>query len=365
VTRESIGKQREQNALVLNRYARRCGLANQSGGFFLVGARRDAGSGEWVIDGVDFAGIEPATWIADVLRNGDDRLRPVPRFDVKSFDLNGNSKVVVLMVEEVASKPCMTAGRVAIRQPGQTVWVLDPAEIARLGLGSGAQEQAEQVSVRAARSLAEEATPEPPYLRFVLAFAPTRKPDDIAARIFPQSYLDAVGEAARSLPREPLFFEPSFGNDRYIPTAAAGRSAVVAQDESGRQRWTIRVAWDGSVAVRLDAPAQAPHEHRTTGDQFPLPAIRRAANAAETLVERLGGEGVAHVTLIIGAEGFEIRVEESPFTPFDLPSLARATQAPIQVWTDEDGHLQEATSERMAREFFRSCGAPVVEPESE
>ena len=36
-----------------------CGLANQRGGFFLIGPRREGGDGPWVADGVSFGEREP------------------------------------------------------------------------------------------------------------------------------------------------------------------------------------------------------------------------------------------------------------------------------------------------------------------
>src|SRR6266702_3861625 len=233
----------------------------------MIGPRRDAESGEWATDGIDFASREPGTWISEILRNGDDRLRPEPSFDVRAFDVGDNSKLVVVMVEEIDPKPCMTAGRIALRLPGQTVWIYDPAQVRRLvGDGQAVQDQAEAIAFRAARTLATEAPPDGRYFRFVLAFAPTRKPDDIGARVFAQAFLDALDEKARELPREPLFHE--FRRDRHLRTEVADRTSVVAQDLDGRQRWTVRVAWDGSVALRLDAVAEHDSDSRFLSEVF-------------------------------------------------------------------------------------------------
>lgn len=44
------------------------GFANQRGGFFIVGARREGR--RWVVDGVDFGGEEPGVWLSNVLAGG-------------------------------------------------------------------------------------------------------------------------------------------------------------------------------------------------------------------------------------------------------------------------------------------------------
>jgi hypothetical protein len=340
-----------------------CGLSNQRGGFFIIGPRRDAESGEWSADGIDFASREPGTWISDILRNGDDRLRPEPRFDVRAFDVDDTAKLVVVMVEETDQKPCMTGGRIALRLPGQTVWISDPAQVRRLAsAGQAAQDEAEAITHRAARALASEASPEGRYFRFVLAFAPATKPDDISARIFPQTFLDNLDQVANELPREPLFHE--FRRRRPLRTEVADRTSVVAQDLEGRQRWTVRVAWDGSVALRLDASPDHDSDSRFLSEVFQGMLVERAVRAAENLVVQLGGSGRSHVVMISGGEGFSVHVEGIPFAYYDVPSLAAAIEAPIQTRTDLDGRLIDGDVGRMTREFVRGCGAPVVEPES-
>jgi hypothetical protein len=339
-----------------------CGLANQRGGFFLIGPRRDPGSGNWAADGIDFAGREPGTWISDILRNGEDRLRPEPRFDVKAFDVGEDSTLVVVMVEEIDPKPCMTAGRIALRLPGQTVWLDDPSELRRLTSdGESGPKQAEAIALRAAQTLATEPRPEGPFFRFVVAFAPTTKPGDISARIFAQTFLDFLDEVALELPPDPLFHESRRIRD--LRTGVADRTAVVAQDLDGRQRWTVRVAWDGSVAVRLDAKPERDSEARFVSEIFRPMLVDRSVTAAEKLVARLEGSGRSHVVMIVGGEGFSVHVEGIPFAQFDVPSLGAAVEAPIQSWTDVDGQLGEDEAARITREFLRSCGAPVVEPE--
>jgi hypothetical protein len=339
-----------------------CGLANQKGGFFLIGARREQ-DGEWIADGVDFGVREPGTWMSDILRNGDQRLRPEPQFDVKAFDVDEEgSKLVVVMVEEIDQKPCMTGGRAALRLPGQTVWIEDPAHLRRLATeGQGVEDEAEAIALRAAEALGREEPPDEPYLRFVIAFAPTQKPEDLGARIFPQAFLDYLDEVAGELPRGPLFHE--FRRDRFLDTRVADRTSVVAEDQDGRQRWKVRVAWDGSVALRLDAVADRESDARFLSEVFGPMLVERSVSAAEKLVARLGGAGRSHVVMMVGGEGFSVHVQGIPFTFFDVPSLDRAIAAPIQTRTNPDGELTDDEIARITREFLRECGAPVVEPE--
>ena len=61
-----------------------CGFANRDGGYILVGARRDAETGEWSLPGITRPDAEPNLWIGRVLRG----LRPVPHFEPRMWDLD-------------------------------------------------------------------------------------------------------------------------------------------------------------------------------------------------------------------------------------------------------------------------------------
>jgi hypothetical protein len=76
-------------------------FGNTVGGFYIVGATQDGAT--WKLDPVSFSD-EPQTWLSRVIRAN---LRPVPFFDVKSWE-SGKGHVAVVNADPVAEPPCMT-----------------------------------------------------------------------------------------------------------------------------------------------------------------------------------------------------------------------------------------------------------------
>jgi hypothetical protein len=104
-------------------------LANQIGGFLILGARWDKKARRWRLPGSVSPEPEARTWLSKVLGN----LRPVPRFDLRAWHLEGDRWVAVIRVEPVDEPPCMTPlGHVYERVSGDSVRVTDPALLDRL-----------------------------------------------------------------------------------------------------------------------------------------------------------------------------------------------------------------------------------------
>jgi hypothetical protein len=131
-----------------------CGLANQIGGYVIVGARRAKASDPWQLPGVTGPNIdEPEGWLRTVI--SEHGVNPVPMHDVKAWPLGDGAFAAVIAVEPVVRPPCMTAqGHIYERVSGDTKRVTDAAMLARLfdcgrtvGLGT------EQLAIRAAGAL--------------------------------------------------------------------------------------------------------------------------------------------------------------------------------------------------------------------
>jgi predicted HTH transcriptional regulator len=100
-----------------------CAFANQIGGYLILGARWDKRERRWRMAGFVPPEPEAKTWLSNVL----DGLRPVPRYDLKAWALNGQRVVAVVQVEPVDVAPCMTPqGHVYERVSGKSVRVTDP-----------------------------------------------------------------------------------------------------------------------------------------------------------------------------------------------------------------------------------------------
>lgn len=314
---------------------------------------RDGKTGLWNLDPVDFLGTEPTTWLSDVIRNG---LRPLPRWDVKSWKRNG-THVAVVMVDPVAEPPCMTtAGEVFVRVSGESVPVEDPAMLRRLiERGETRASQAEAEGLRAINASGADPGSGATFLGLRLAFAPTGRAEDITAVLFDKPFHEAMEQAARTLPSEPLFPYPghsSFGTD-----ASQDALSLSERTKGNRQRWTIRAAWDGSVALYLDIFVKEGQAGRLVATEIFKKFARPAATEASNLVRSLGGYGRSFVALHAVAREFSIISAQNHVGQIPSPNEL----LPIQTWTDSEGQLTDAQFDRMRRELLRASGVLVWE----
>lgn len=98
-----------------------CGLANQIGGFVIVGASRVGDT--WALPGIAASSKEPGLWLDQVLSG----LRPIPRYAHKHWPAEDDRVVAVIRVEPLTLTPCLTAdGQVFERVAGRTIRVTDP-----------------------------------------------------------------------------------------------------------------------------------------------------------------------------------------------------------------------------------------------
>ena len=333
-------------------------FANAEGGFYIVGASRVDGG--WQLDPIDFGADEAGTWLAQVIRSN---VLPIPWFDVKSFECEGGS-VVVVNVAPVSEPPCMTTnGEVYTRVSGESYPVRDPGTLRRLferGEGRAAQTEVEALRAAAVPENEGDLDAENPYLRLRLAFAPTGRLDDVGGRLFTRPYYDALAAAMYRLPRSPLFEYPAFDHFAYGTT----QDSVFVRERhpDNRQRWTVQARWDGSVAVYLDVlPNLAEDRPRLLDVSIFGAAVRPGSQLLTDLVRELGGYGRAHVALVVHARRFEVESINGNAGQIPAPNTMR----PIQAWTDADVILSDAKLDRMRRELCRAAGAVVWEPEPE
>lgn len=288
-----------------------CGLANQIGGYLILGARWDKKAKRWQVPGVVIPGPEPELWVGKALRG----LNPVPRFDAsKMWKLDDQRVVAVIWIEPVDVPPCMTPlGHVYERVSGETLRVTDPTLLAGLfQRGREARARAEQSADRAARRALE--VPTWKHERAVgisIAIASVgRVTDDISSRLFLKSFRDAMSEAiwrffkARmpvpDISPRPTNMEWLQEQDglTLIAEFNENASSAAANEDPRRSAWLIQATWDGAVAACATFnPAASRTEELSGFDHVVLPGWREAV----PLVERLGGYGPAMLTLAIHA----------------------------------------------------------------
>jgi hypothetical protein len=323
------------------------GLANQRGGFFIVGVRREAR--RWIADGVDFGGEEPRVWLSGVIGRGVD---PVPWFDVKAWPVANGKHVAVVNVDPVAVPPCVTSsGQVYERLPGKTEPVTAPRLAALFERGELRKQTTEGEALRAATGDRITSYPEPSFLCLRLGVAATGKDDDVSARLFTELFEEKLIEVFRSLPTAPLLPRP--GHRDFDQSISQDARTVIAAGAENWQRWATRAGWDGSVVVSLDVHSE---EGRLLAGTVFADAVRPAADAAARLIEALGGNGRAHWVLDVEAHTFML---------LDAAAVSGEIGAvrPIQVWTDSTGHLDDELLERMHRELLRACRLRAYEPQ--
>jgi hypothetical protein len=214
-----------------------CGLANQVGGFVLIGAKQEKKGGPWSLPGITLPRDEPTLWIGKIIRG----LNPTPRHEAKPWMLDDGRLVAVVWVDPVDEPPCMTRrGQVYERVSGETIpSMIRPAwSVFKAGHG--------------------------PFGHLV-------EPDDITR--WPQQ--DAFGVIAS--------FDERLALNRPPGAHRQQRSA-----------WMVQGTWDGAVAASV-AFGPAAVEDLGGFDQVVLPCWREIV----PLVQQLGGYGPAHLTVRI------------------------------------------------------------------
>lgn len=179
-----------------------CGFANAIGGYVIIGARSDRKTGTWSLPGVQIADPEPEGYLRRIIDGG---VRPVPRYQPKTWRLADGSTVALIEVEPIAEPPCITSGgQVYERVSGETHKVTDPAHLdSLLKRGRNARRVAEDRAGRAVDDVADAIDLGHGHGAVVVAVAPVaRETDDITSRIFVLSFNAALDAALkRLLPR--------------------------------------------------------------------------------------------------------------------------------------------------------------------
>ena len=341
-------------------------LANQLGGYLILGARWDKAARRWLLPGFVSPESEAKTWLDNVLGN----LRSVPRFESRAWHLDGERWVAVIQVDPVDEPPCMTPhGHVYERVSGKSVRVTDPALLDRL-IQRGRQRRATaQAHAEEAANLAmERATMQPTWsVKLALAMAPLgRETDDISSRLFVASFGTALREAL-------LRFMPEGEQaDGHIATGQSWLTAVGAIPSARAlswSEWVLMARWTGAVAASATFSVdEVPGV--IAFDEVVRPGWRELA----PLVERLGGYGPAHVTLMVRTapphgdgkiDGKFVAPEVRPQPPPQGTVFGRLPQGDdtviarwVSVEQPSDGVLAS-----MQREFERAAGRPSFEPE--
>jgi schlafen family protein len=270
-----------------------CALANQVGGYFIVGARKEEDA--WKLPGITRPSSEPGLWLDQILAG----LQPQPRLVHKHWKVDDDWVVALIRVEPLAETPCMTRdGQVFERVSSETLKVKDPVRLNELfRRGREARDVAEAGAHLASTELFE--YPGIFNRRSVWIglglMAASYKPD-IGSLLFHSEFNQAIHkgfgdrlciEAGLSPPQavEPImrqsFVAPAGGNDLYY--------------------WVVSAHWSGRVGV-LAALAGDMVLHQSLFDSFVIPAWNLAAD----LVEHLGGYGDARMELSVRVQTDEV-----------------------------------------------------------
>jgi hypothetical protein len=341
-------------------------LANQLGGYLILGARWDKSERRWLLPGFVSPEDEARTWLDNVVGG----LRPVPRYDARPWHLEGDRWVAVIRVDPVDEPPCMTPlGHVYERVSGKSVRVADPALLDRLIRRGREQRATAQARAEEAATLAiERDTKHPTWsVTLAVAMAPVgRETDDISSRLFVPSYGTALREAL-------LRFVPE--GEQVNGGVATGQSWLTAAGVASSARelnwseWALTARWTGAVAASATFSV-----NEVPGviafDEVVRPGWRELA----PLVERLGGYGPAHLTLMVRTapphgdgkiDGKFVAPEVRPQPPPQGSVFGRLRQGDdtviarwVSVEQPSDGVLAS-----MQREFERAAGRPSFEPE--
>jgi hypothetical protein len=322
-----------------------CGFANAVGGYLIVGAERQEDT--WSLPGVEFPIDEPVTWLSSLIAPSG--LSPLPFFDAKAFAGEDGRQSVVVMVEPIASPPCITAsGIVYQRVSGQTLPLTDQRALSDLiEKGETARAQTESFSLHTARSLlATGQVFNGESNVFSLALCATGGPQDKAGVLFDQDHAERFSQ---------LVFErlqPDFQLGYAVQAAVRQDRLQVWTTSEELGRGTIATAnWNGVVAITLA---------NTTEGDYHVPDITRDVArfwpALAEAVRLFGGVGDAHLTLILNTKHHDVRTGGRAMPVTDV---RRWTTADDPTRDEVDGVVRE-----LERGFGRVAWEPSTSPQA-
>ena len=318
-----------------------CALANQLGGYFIVGA-------EETQKGWDLAGVlgdvkeDPHDWICRVVARG---LANPPPFDVRCWDLGGDRVAAVVQVDQVAEPPCMTIdGLVYVRVVGESQRVRDPAVLRQLiRAGELARRRAEG---KARALVGRLAIAEPGLSRLAIALSPTAISEDVAGRIFSPALREAILAAANALPKSPH----AGAVPAYVESRRDGFVAFRGDfSDLDAFRWMIRAGWEGTVGVEYAIPQESVPRIDV------VKIVELAWQAAASLLPLVSGIADAahvptHLAIKLVGERFEIEGRQ-----------VRTPDLPIQRWVTMEPPDEETVAS-IERELKRIAGFEALEP---
>lgn len=371
VTWEAKGKGRERDCPRPDTLLKAvCGLANQIGGYLILGASRN--DDKWTFDGVKVPDDEPGLWIGRILR----RLQPVPRFEVSEiFDIGEDNVAFVVKVEPVSAPPCMTPqGRVYERVSGETRPVEDPVLLDRLlRRGEQARGRAENYARRAAERaiVLPEWIPQRSVSIAVGLASVGRETEDISSRLFTGATHEAITKSIWALVGEAPLEQIDVYQRQDAYTALAHSAAYNHYDIDGetvigvnRSSYFLQANWDGSVS------AGAWFSDESLEDAiYPEEVVARCWREAATMGQILGGYGPAHLyILVIVAKSGEVEVVGQVARIAGRPPPGQTLYSRLPART-EMGRLLDAiepddeTTDSLRRELRRAGGIRTDESE--
>lgn len=353
-----------------------CGLANQIGGYLIIGARRDDGAERWHVAGIHSNNPEPETWLRDVIEGG---LSPVPRCDVRAWRLDTDRMLGVVEVQPVPEPPCMTRqGHIYERVSGRTVRVQDPTLLDALRRrGEHARDAAVTFADDGALlALSEGEWTHERSVAIALGLAPVGQlDDDISSRLFTDTFRQRLVDEAADL-SEAGFIpgDPTTGGtivrQSYMTRVAEWHGNTPPRRTLGIgdppapvvAAVTMHATWNGAASASLSLHGDLLRGF-STFDHFVIPAWRSLAN----LVEELGGYGPSQLWLRVRVgSGNDLGIDfvrrgEIPADSL-YASLPDTKDVAVGRFLEAPGADGREVG-RMQRELQRAAGIESYEPE--
>jgi hypothetical protein len=344
-----------------------CGLANQIGGYLIVGANQTAVG--WRLEGIAQPAEEPVLWLGQILRG----LQPTPRFQVAGPFAVGEERIaLVARIEPVAISPCMTPqGRIYERVSGETLPVQDPTLLERLfRRGEQTRSRAEHFARRAAERAIDlpDWIPERSVSLCVGLSSVGHATEDISSRLFTEATHDLLVKGIWELHGDvqPISIDLAPTQDSYVASIDSQRHQHFEGDvvtDIFRTSYFIQANWDGSVAAGV-----------WSSDDFPPNIIgtetllSRLWSQAAEIGAQLGGYGPSHLSIVVVvAKGGEVGVLGRPGRPVGRPPHGTSGYSRLPAFTRIDRALDtietdNAVIESIGREIQRAGGVRADEP---